>query len=82
MVAGGVLGSASATKSLFEQKYVVRGQNEILSDTPGVNWNKSAVASFDPENNSITLADGSRATYDILVVNPGLQLRYDLIEGA
>ena len=29
----------------------------------------------------MTLSDGSKATYDYLVVNPGLQLRYDLIEG-
>lgn len=28
------------------------------------------------------MEDGSKTTYDILVVNPGLQLRYDKIEGA
>lgn len=81
MVAGGVLGSASATK-IQEGKYVVRPQQEVLSNTPGVRWVQQAVTTFDPENNSIALADGSKTTYDILVVNPGLQLRYDLIDGA
>jgi len=50
--------------------------------TPGVKWRQEAVTGFDPENNKINLADGSSATYDILVVNPGLQLRFDLIDGA
>ena len=30
----------------------------------------------------MTLSDGSKATYDILVVNPGCSLRFDKIEGA
>ena len=81
MVAGGVLGSASATK-IQEGKYVVRPQQEVLSNTPGVRWVQQAVTTFDPESNTIALADGSKTTYDILVVNPGLQLRYDLIDGA
>jgi len=40
------------------------------------------VTGFDPANNAITLNDGSKTTYDILVVNPGLSLRFDKIEGA
>ena len=81
MVGGGVLGDGPTTVSQ-EYKYVVRPQHELLDQTPGLNWIKQAVTSFDPENNSINLADGSSATYDILVVNPGCQLRFDMIEGA
>jgi len=54
----------------------------MLDQTPGINWKQLAVTSFEPENNSMTLCDGSKATYDILVVNPGLQLRFDQIQGA
>lgn len=47
-----------------------------------MNWRQEAVKSFDPDNNSISLADGTSATYDVLIVNPGAQLRFDLIDGA
>ena len=40
------------------------------------------MTSFNPSANEIELSDGSRATYDVLVVNPGLSLRYDQIKGA
>ena len=33
-------------------------------------------------NNSLDLDDGSTTTYDYLIVNPGLSLRFDQIEGA
>ena len=44
----------------------------MLDKTPGTNWRKVAVESFDPENNTLNLSDGSKSTYDYLVVNPGL----------
>ena len=81
MVAGGVYGNASVTKNQYERQ-IIRPNEGLLAKTPGVNWVRENVASFDPANNSLTLADGSKTTYDVLVVNPGLQLRYDLIEGA
>ena len=55
MVGGGVLGDGPTTVSQ-EYKYVVRPQHELLDQTPGLNWIKQAVTSFDPENNSINLA--------------------------
>ena len=72
MVAGGVLGDANTAKTKHEKDYIIRPNQELLANTPGVNWQQSAVTAFDPENNSITLDDGSTATYDVLVVNPGL----------
>jgi len=82
MVGGGVIGDAATAKATKEKDYIIRPQEELLAHTPGLNWNKNAVTSFDPENNTISLTDGSTATYDVLVVNPGLQLRYDMIDGA
>jgi len=81
MVGGGVLGDAKATK-MAEEQYVVRSQQSMFDKTPGLNWRQLAVTSFQPENNSMTLSDGSKATYDILVVNPGCKLRFDQIQGA
>jgi sulfide:quinone oxidoreductase len=47
-----------------------------------VNWDQTAVASFNPDANEITLADGRDVSYDYLIVAPGIQLRFDLIEGS
>lgn len=41
----------------------------------------SNVDSFSPEQNSITLKDGSKVSYDQLVVVPGLSINYDAIKG-
>ena len=79
MVAGGVLGDSSTTKAKYEGSHVVRSQRDLLANTPGVNWQQKAVTSFDPSNNELSLSDGSKATYDYLVVNPGLSLRFDKI---
>ena len=72
MIAGGVLGNADHAKAKHENDVIIRPQQELFNKTPGVKWNQSAVTTFDPENNSITLADGSTTTYDVLIVNPGL----------
>jgi len=81
MVGGGVLGNASKTKTL-EGKYVVRPQTEMFGKHSAVNWVRENVATFEPEQNTLKLADGSEHTYDILVIAPGCQLRFDLIEGS
>lgn len=41
----------------------------------------SAVDAFAPEQNQITLADGSKIAYEQLVVVPGLSINYDAIKG-
>ena len=46
-------------------------------NTPGLNWQQKSVTEFNPEGNELSLSDGSKHTYDILVVNPGLTLRFD-----
>lgn len=41
----------------------------------------SAVDTFAPEQNQITLANGNKIAYDQLVVVPGLSINYDAIKG-
>lgn len=47
----------------------------------GAEWIKDAVTSFDPDNNSVTLACGDTHTYDVLVVAAGIQINWDKIPG-
>lgn len=47
----------------------------------GAKWIKGAVATFQPDNNAITLSDGTSVSYDYLIAAPGLQLDFDKIEG-
>lgn len=44
-------------------------------------WIRKAASAFDPDNNTVTCADGSVYGYDVLVVAPGLQLDFDATEG-
>lgn len=48
---------------------------------PGADWIKDSVATFDPDNNSVTLASGASHTYDVLVVAAGIQINWDQIPG-
>mmetsp|Transcript_35480 Transcript_35480/g.91205 ORF Transcript_35480/g.91205 Transcript_35480/m.91205 type:complete len:449 (-) Transcript_35480:593-1939(-) len=47
----------------------------------GAQWVKEFCQSFDPANNSITLASGHKLHYDLLVVAAGLQQNFKLIPG-
>jgi sulfide:quinone oxidoreductase len=44
-------------------------------------WIKKPAAAFDPDNNTVTCADGSTYAYDVLVVCPGIQLDWNRTEG-
>lgn len=48
---------------------------------PGAEWIKDSVATFDPDNNSLTLANGETHTYDVLVVAAGIQINWGKIPG-
>jgi sulfide:quinone oxidoreductase len=47
----------------------------------GVTWIKNAASAFDPDNNTVTTADGTTYEYDVLVVCPGIQLDWNRAEG-
>ncbi|UYH54136.1 NAD(P)/FAD-dependent oxidoreductase [Qipengyuania sp. SS22] len=44
-------------------------------------WIRQAAASFQPERNQVTLADGSMITYRLLIVAPGIRLAWEKIAG-
>lgn len=69
MVGGGIF-TAEKTRRTMKQ----------LMPT-GVKWVKASVASFDPDNNAVTLTDGQSIGYEMLVAAPGLQLDFDKVEG-
>ncbi len=56
-------------------------RNEADFIPPGAEWIKDAVATFDPDNNSVTLESGEKHTYDVLVVAAGIQIDWDGIPG-
>lgn len=47
----------------------------------GVRWIKGAVASFEPERDTVTLEDGSTVGYRALVVAPGIALDWAGVDG-
>lgn len=57
-------------------------QREMSNVIPsGAKWLRQAASSFQPENNQVTLADGSTLTYDVLIVAPGIHLAWEKIDG-
>ena len=44
-------------------------------------WIKKSASGFDPDNNTVTCADGATYAYDVLVVCPGIQLDWNRTEG-
>jgi len=69
MVGGGV----------FKPEVTRRSMASVMPK--GVTWIKQAAKSFEPDNNEVTLADGSTVRYDALVVAPGIRLAWETIEG-
>lgn len=56
-----------------------RPLREVMS--PSAKLIKNSVKTFDPDNNTLILADDSKVTYDYLVVATGLVNAYDQIPG-
>jgi len=69
MVGGGVFDVASTRRA--EADLIPAGVKRI----------KAAVASFDPADHSVILADGGKIAYKKLIVAPGLTLNWSAIEG-
>mmetsp|Transcript_4464 Transcript_4464/g.6626 ORF Transcript_4464/g.6626 Transcript_4464/m.6626 type:complete len:205 (+) Transcript_4464:347-961(+) len=64
----------------MQEKYCARDISDVLHKE--LNFVNRGVATFDPDNNSLTTTNGTKYTYDFLVVSSGLQLRWEMIEGA
>ncbi|QZD91222.1 NAD(P)/FAD-dependent oxidoreductase [Qipengyuania aurantiaca] len=69
MVGGGV----------FDPEQTAREMARVMPDY--VSWIRQSAAAFEPGDNTVILADGSRIKYVFLVVAAGLQLDWDGVEG-
>ena len=69
MVGGGIFDAAST----------LRREESLIPK--GVTWLKQAASSFQPDDNQVTLDDGSTVQYEALVVAPGIRLAWEKIEG-
>jgi sulfide:quinone oxidoreductase len=56
-------------------------RNEADFIPKGAVWIKDAVATFQPEANTVTTRDGKTIGYDYLIVCPGIQLNWGQVEG-
>ncbi|WP_431194243.1 NAD(P)/FAD-dependent oxidoreductase, partial [Pseudomonas viridiflava] len=64
---------------IFSPEATARSMASLIPD--GVQWIKAAVASFEPQLNSLTLQDGRTVGYQQLVVCPGIKLDWAAIGG-
>ncbi|MFC4292092.1 TIGR01244 family sulfur transferase [Sphingorhabdus arenilitoris] len=69
MVGGGV----------FSKEFTRRDESRLIPN--GADWIQSSVATFEPEENKLTLSDGARIGYDMLIVCPGIKLDWEAIKG-
>jgi sulfide:quinone oxidoreductase len=69
MVGGGV----------FDVATTMRPMKSVIPK--GTTWIRQAASTFQPDNNQVTLSDGSTVTYDVLVVAPGIRLAWEKIAG-
>lgn len=63
----------------FDVLKTVRPMKSVMP--PKAKWIKERCASFQPEENQITLANGDKLTYDFLIVAAGIQLDWDHVKG-
>ncbi|NAT03976.1 pyridine nucleotide-disulfide oxidoreductase, partial [Pseudomonas syringae pv. actinidiae] len=64
---------------IFEPQSTARSMASLIPK--GVQWIKAAVATFEPQDNALTLEDGRSIGYQQLVVCPGLKLDWAAIDG-
>lgn len=69
MVGGGV----------FSKEFTHREEKRLIPD--GAKWVQSAAATFEPDDNAVTLTDGQQIKYDLLIVCPGIKLNWEAISG-
>ena len=58
---------------------MVKDNKDFIADD--VNWIKDEVASYDPDNNTVTTRAGKKVAYDYMVVATGMTYHYDWIKG-
>lgn len=69
-----LVGAGQADLSLTE-----RSQQSVTPKQ--TTWIKKAAEGFDPDENTVTCADGSTYEYEVLIVSPGIQLDWGKVDG-
>ncbi len=64
---------------VFDIKNTERTEASVMPK--GVTWIKEKAQSFEPDQNQVTLANGTLVTYDYLIVAPGIQVNWGAIKG-
>jgi len=64
---------------VFTPGEVVKPTKDLIPDH--VKWIKDSVTELHPDNNTVVTANEGKISYDFLVVVPGCQLNFDLVEG-
>ncbi len=64
---------------VFPREESERNEAEFMPEN--ATWLKERVQSFDPANNAVVLDNGETHTYDWLIVAPGIELRWDMVDG-
>ncbi|MDD2599205.1 MAG: FAD-dependent oxidoreductase [Kiritimatiellae bacterium] len=64
---------------VYTPKQVWHKQSDCMPK--GVKWVKKAVIALEPAANSVIVTDNEKHSYDFLVLTPGLQLNWELVEG-
>lgn len=64
---------------VFNRSQTRRTMAEVIPEK--VSWIHAAVADFHPESNEVTLENGERVGYKVLVGAPGIKLDWNKIEG-
>ena len=72
-------GQVFMAAGLYTQEDIVKPNSDFIPDD--VKWIKDEVASFDPDNNTVTTRAGDVVDYDYMVVATGIVPHYDAIEG-
>ncbi len=64
---------------IFDQKATMRAMSSVIP--AGVNWIKVAAKTFQPDDNQVTLDDGTQLQYELMIVAPGIKLDWGQIQG-
>lgn len=63
----------------FSAKKTERKEKDLIPQ--GVSWIQQKCISIQPETNQVTIEDGTKVSYEYLVVCPGIQLNWSEIKG-
>ena len=64
---------------IVSKEATARDESSLIP--PGVKWVRDFAAEFLPEQNTVVTRDGTRISYDSLVVAPGIQLDWEKVPG-